>query len=608
MVVAAKKERLRARLRVAVRDSILEAAERSIVEEGLEGASLLSIARRAGVAVGTIYNYFHDRQELFRELFGTRKAELVTALDHGMKDVSGEPFDAQLETFARIFFATYDARREFMRVVMGSEPLRLQMMCDRAGRLRSVIQELQTRAERVMRVRLHGHDARGRARPPRSESPARRRRSARRRALLQRSHSSRTIMSTVKQLSKAEAPEAAAEVPAAPAAESAQKRGSRAYLVLGAIVLVGLAAYLVFRAVTAGKESTDDAQVASDMVPIAARVAGDVVELAVRDNQAVKKGDLIARIDPTDYESREKQAEAELAAAQAQADSADAQVKIVSSSSKGGLTSAKAALSGSAATAAGAEAQIAAAQAALARAQSEAQKADTDLRRAQQLRKDDAIPQAQVDTYQATASAAHSAVAQAQAQLASAQEARSSAQSRIAEAQGRVEQSTPVAAQLEVAKANASLAHARADSAKAVLALAKQQLAYTRIVAPCDGHVSKLDVHTGQLVSPGQVVTSVLPTATYLIANFKETQVGDMRPGQSATVSIDAFPGREFHAKVDSVSYGTGAAFSLLPPDNASGNFVKVVQRVPVKLVWAEAPGDIELQAGLSVDVTVRTK
>ena len=310
---------------------------------------------------------------------------------------------------------------------------------------------------------------------------------------------------------------------AAPATEKSEKKGSRAYIVLGAIVTLALGGYLTFRAVTAGKESTDDAQVSTDMVPLASRVSGNVVAVLVKDNQPVKKGDPIASIDPIDYENREKQASAELDAAKAQADSADAQVKIVASSSKGGLTSARAALTGSAAGALGAEAQIAAAQAALARAQSDSQKADIDLRRAQQLRKDDAIPQAQVDTYQATASAARSAVAQAQAQLASAQEAKSGAQSRIAEAQGRVEQSTPVEAQLEVAKANAALAHARASSAEAALDLAKQQLAYTHIVAPFDGHVSKLDVHVGQLVSPGQVLTSVLPSATYVLANFKET-------------------------------------------------------------------------------------
>ena len=413
-------------------------------------------------------------------------------------------------------------------------------------------------------------------------------------------------MTTANQLSKVQAP--ATEAPEEAAAVAKEKRGSRAYLILGAIVLVAVVAYFVYRAMTAGKESTDDAQVATDMVPIAARVAGNLVEVPVKDNQAVKKGDLIARIDPTDYDSREKQAEAEVAAALAQADAADAQVQIVSSSSKGGLTSAKAALTGSASAAAGANAQIAVAQAALARAESDAQKADTDLRRAQQLRKDDAIPQAQVDTYQSAASSAHAAVAQAQAQLSEAQQARTSAESRITEAQGRVEQSTPVNAQLDVAKANAALAHARAASAKAALDLAKQQLDYTRIVAPFDGHVSKLDVHLGQLVSPGQVLTNVLPNATYVIANFKETQIGNMRPGQSAEVSIDAFGGKTFHAKVDSISYGTGAAFSLLPPDNASGNFVKVVQRVPVKLVWSEAPNETELQAGLSADVTVETR
>ena len=411
-------------------------------------------------------------------------------------------------------------------------------------------------------------------------------------------------MTTANQLSPA------AEAPAteAPATKEKERKGTRAYFILGAVVLLAVVAYLVFRALTAGKETTDDAQVATDITPIAARVGGNLVEVAVKDNQAVKKGDLIARIDPTDYDMHEKQAEAEVAAALAQADSADAQVTIVQSSSKGGLTSARAALSGSAASAAGAEAQIAAAQAALARAQSDAQKADTDLQRAQQLRKDDAIPQAQVDTYQAVASSAHAAVAQAQAQLSSAQEAKSSAQSRVAEAQGRVEQSTPVNAQLDVAKAQAALAHARADSAKAALTIAKQQLEYTRIVAPFDGHVSKLDVHLGQLVSPGQVLTSVLPNTTYVIANFKETQVGEMKPGQVAHVSIDAFPGRTFHAKIDSISYGTGAAFSLLPPDNASGNFVKVVQRVPVKLVWTEAPNETDLQAGLSADVTVETR
>jgi membrane fusion protein (multidrug efflux system) len=416
-------------------------------------------------------------------------------------------------------------------------------------------------------------------------------------------------MSTAKQLSKAEMPEKPAEeAPAAAAAAPPKKKSARPYVILAVIVSVGLVAYMAYRAVTAGKESTDDAQISTDMVPLSARVSGNIVELPVTDNQAVKKGDVIAKIDPVDYQNREKQAEAEVAAAKAQADAADAQVKIVESGSKGGLTAAKAALSGTAASALGADAQIQAAQAALDRAQADAAKADTDLKRGEQLRKDDAIPQAQLDTYKSNAASAQAAVAQARAQLSSAQEAKAGAQSRVAEAQGRVEQSAPVDAQLAVAKAQAALAHARADSAAAALDLAKQQLTYTVITAPFDGHISKLGVHLGQLVNPGQVVTNVLPNATYVVANFKETQVGEMRPNQVAHVTIDAFPGRTFHAKVESISFGTGAQFSLLPPDNASGNFVKVVQRVPVKLVFTDTPADVPLQAGLSVDVTVLTK
>jgi membrane fusion protein (multidrug efflux system) len=241
----------------------------------------------------------------------------------------------------------------------------------------------------------------------------------------------------------------------------------------------------------------------------------------------------------------------------------------------------------------------------VARAQADAEKAENDLKRAESLRKDDAIPQAQVDTMRASAAAARAAVAQSQAQLAAAQEGKRAAQTRIAEAQGHVEQSAPVDAQLAAAKANADLAHARVASATAALAQANLNLSHTRIVAPQDGNISKLAVHPGQLVAASQVITNVLPATTYVVANFKETQVGKMRPGQTAVVAIDAFPGHDFHAKVDSVAHGTGAQFSLLPPDNASGNFVKVVQRVPVKLVWTDLPEDVPLEAGLSVDVTI---
>jgi membrane fusion protein (multidrug efflux system) len=283
-------------------------------------------------------------------------------------------------------------------------------------------------------------------------------------------------------------------------------------------------------------------------------------------------------------------------------------VRIVEASSRGSLSTARAALSGSTSSVAGADAQVAAARAAVARAEADADKADTDLRRALQLRKDGAVPQAQVDAFMSAAAAQRAAVAQAQAQLAATTEMKNAAQSRIAEAQGRVEQSTPVEAQLAAARANADLAHARVANAETMLAQAHLNLSYATIVAPEDGHISKLAVHPGQLVSPSQTITNLLPSTTYVIANFKETQVGGMRAGQAAEIAVDAYPGRVFHAQVDSVAFGTGAQFSLLPPDNASGNFVKVVQRVPVKLAWRDLPEDVRVQAGLSADVTVLTK
>jgi membrane fusion protein (multidrug efflux system) len=401
------------------------------------------------------------------------------------------------------------------------------------------------------------------------------------------------------------------EPPKAPAvAPPALPRASRSrpYVVLAAVVAVIVAGYWGVRYATAGRESTDDAQVAVDMVPIATRVGGPIVALPVIDNQAVKAGDLLAQIDPVEYENKSKQAEALLLAAKAQADAADAQVAIMDASSRGGLSTARAALSGTTASVAGADAQIQAARAFVAKTQADADKAENDLRRAQSLRKDDAIPQAQVDALTSAAASARAAVAQAQAQLAAAEDGKRSAQTRIAEAEGRVVQSSPVEAQRAAAKANADLAHARVASAEAALEEARLQLSYTKIVAPRDGHVSRVAVRVGQLVQPAQTITNVLPDSTFLTANFKETQVGEIRPGQMATVKLDAFPTRTFSAKVDSVAFGTGAQFSLLPPDNASGNFVKVVQRVPVKLVWIDLPSDVRLEAGLSADVTVHLK
>ena len=387
-----------------------------------------------------------------------------------------------------------------------------------------------------------------------------------------------------------------------------KKSARKPLKILGAIIGVVILGICIYALVNANREETDDAQVESDVVPLGARVAGQVTHVRVIDNQLVKKGETILEIDPVDYLARVKQAEAELATAQAQALASDAQAQVVEASAKGGFSSAKAGVSGSSSAVANAEAQIAAAKAALARAVAEARKATLDLKRSKELFTARAIPQERLDNSQASYDSNQAALEAAQAQVNAAGDQKQAAQSRVLEAKGRLDQSSPIEAQIAVARANAQLGHARVQSSEAQLELARNQLSYTQVVAPTDGFVSRLAAHEGQLIQIGQPLAELVPAATYVVANFKETQLGRFKIGQRVKISLDAFPERSFEAKVESLSGGTGARFSLLPPDNASGNFVKVVQRVPVRMAWENLPNDVSLRAGLSADVTVYLK
>lgn len=386
-----------------------------------------------------------------------------------------------------------------------------------------------------------------------------------------------------------------------------RRRDKKPFLILGGVILVAGIVVGIYMLATANQESTDDAQVEADVVPIAARVSGQIAKRAIEDNQRVKKGDFIVQIDDADFVARMKQAEAELDTATAQAAAADAQVQVVEASAKGGLQSARASYSGSSLGVANAAAQLAAAKAGLERAKAEARKGELDLQRTKQLVSGNALPRERLDNAQVAYDASQAALAQAHAQVAAAEEMQRLAGTRVQEARGRLDQSTPIAAQIASAKANAELAHARIKVAQAALDLARLQLGYTKVTAAEDGLVTKLSVQPGQMIQVGQPLAELVPDRTYVVANFKETQVGRMRPGQTAKVRIDAFPGVDLEARVESLSGGTGARFSLLPPDNASGNFVKVVQRVPVRLAWNKRP-DLPLQAGLSTDVTVYVK
>src|SRR5436190_16254636 len=384
-------------------------------------------------------------------------------------------------------------------------------------------------------------------------------------------------------------------------------RAKRLYILVGAAVVLLLIVYGVYAMMSSGKQSTDDAQVAADVVPLSARVSGQVAAVYIHENQPVHPGDRIADLDPADAQVKLAQVQSDLETAKAQAAEADAHVAVVSATAKGGFAAAKAAVQSSRESAGTSESAIGEARAGVTRAAANAEKARNDWTRASELGAKGDISKSQVDAARAAHEAADAELAQARARLTSAENGRQMAQANIQQAQGRLEQSAPVSAQVAAAQAQARLAHAKVQAAEAALQAAQLSLSYTHIIAPADGIASKLAVHPGAYVSSGQPIVQIVPQITYINANFKETQMKQMRPGQRATIRIDALGRREFEGRVESLSGGTGASFSLLPPDNASGNFVKVVQRVPVRISWSGPPAD-QVPVGSSAEVTVYTK
>ncbi len=403
-----------------------------------------------------------------------------------------------------------------------------------------------------------------------------------------------------------EAPPVISALPAVVSAPApAQRNTRRPFAILGAVLGVTLLGVGIYLFITRNEESTDDAQVEADVIPVAPRVGGSVIKVQAQDNQRVKAGQVLFEIDPADYQARELEAEADYALAQAQAAASHAQQKIVEATANGGLTSAKASLSGSSVSVAAAKAQVDYAQASLVRAQADQHKASEDFRRAKALFEARAISQDTLDAAQAAFDSATAQLEGARSSLEASKEQFIGSRTRVTEAEGRLASAKPADAQIAAAQAQAQAADARVQSAQAALALAKLQLGYTQVTASVDGVVSRVKLQPGSLLQAGQAVMELVPDAVYIEANFKETQIGKMRMGQRVAVSVDAFPHRPMKGVVESLSGGTGARFSLLPPDNASGNFVKVVQRVPVRIKLTEVPKDVHLQAGLSVNVTV---
>ncbi|HTJ43692.1 MAG TPA: HlyD family secretion protein [Kofleriaceae bacterium] len=388
-----------------------------------------------------------------------------------------------------------------------------------------------------------------------------------------------------------------------------KKNAKRAYLILGGLAAAVVATYYIHDYMTRNLVSTDDAQIDADVVPVSARVGGVIKTMNAHDNsQVVKdpKGALptLVQIDRVDYDAKVAAASADRDAAQAALDTAQLQVQIAKATVKGGTTQAQAQVAGSAAAAQAAGAQVAAAQAQIARAKTDLAKAESDLARAQKLHDQGAITGRELEAALAARDSAKAILDGANATLAAARGMQSNASAQVAVAQGKLQQTTPEQDQIQQAEIAVKLATARLESAKAQLAIAQMQADYTAIAAPAEGYVSRLAAHEGQLVQPGQTLMMLVPSDTYVVANFKETQIGRIKPGQTVDISVDAISGKTFTGVVDSIAPGTGARFSLLPPDNATGNFVKVVQRVPVKIRWKEPPG-AELRAGLSAEVTI---
>ncbi len=386
-----------------------------------------------------------------------------------------------------------------------------------------------------------------------------------------------------------------------------ETKGRRAVWALAAGLLGTLALFGIYRFATGSEQSTDNAMVDGDVVNVSARVGGMTAELRVTENSAVHKGDVLVVLDDAELAAKERQAAAASAAAEAQATVADAQVNVAEAAARGGLSTAEAQVSTSRAMVGSADAQVQSAQADVVRKTAEATRAAADLIRARSLVEGGGGTQQTLDSAVAADASAQAALTGSRAALTAAEDASIAAKSRMAEAGGAVDVNTPVDAKIAVARANAALAHANLDAANAALELARLAHGYATITAPADGVVSRLSARVGQLVSTGQQVATIVPQATYIVANFKETQVAGMRAGQPVDVTVDGVAGAPLHAIVDSVAPGTGSRFSMLAPDNASGNFVKVVQRVPVRMVWKDLPADVTLRPGESVEVTVHT-
>jgi membrane fusion protein, multidrug efflux system len=358
---------------------------------------------------------------------------------------------------------------------------------------------------------------------------------------------------------------------------------------------------------SAGHESTDDAQVEGRVMNVSARVSGLVLRVHVTDNQVIQAGDVLVDLDPADYTAKAEGARADLAAARASVEGARAALALTEKTAPATLVQAQGGMVAARSSAVSARAVVDQMKADIAAAESRKALAELNLHRARSLVEQNAVPIAEVDSRQTDFDSATARLDQVRAGLASAEASVAGSGGGVVLAAGRLNAAETSAEQVATARAALSLAEARVQQMEAALKLAELNLSYTTVRASRHGVVSRRTVEEGQMVSPDRPLFAIVPLDdVWIVANFKEDQLAEMSTGQPATVHLDTYGRRELKGHVESLAGGTGARFALLPPDNATGNFVKVVQRLPV-LIRLDGAEGVELRPGMSADVSVRT-
>jgi len=394
--------------------------------------------------------------------------------------------------------------------------------------------------------------------------------------------------------------------------DAPEKKSGRKFIVIAVIILLVIGAGIFYWRSTFS-EDTDDAQVDGDLYQVSSRVTGQVIKVYVEDNQEIKVGDPIAEIDPRDYQVALEQAQANLASSQAAAIQATVNVPITSVNVNTSVSTTGSDVTGSTATVEQARKEAQAAEARVVAAKANAVKSHLDVERYTPLVEKDVISKQQYDAAVATDAANQAAVLEAEANVIGQQAAVSQSIQKLAQSRFQAAQSVktgPDQVRVQQAKANSALADVKQAQARVDQALLN--LGYTHITAPTTGIVNKKNVQVGANLSIGQDVLTIIPlTNLWVTANFKETQLAKMKPGQSVTLKVDALGGRKFHGKVTQIGGATGSRLSLFPPENATGNYVKVVQRIPVRVDFTnlqQENGDYALRPGMSVTPDVEVK